>query len=84
MAFYTYFKSVNEADAWCRGKGARYHHSASRKGYRSTCSHDEDPKPYSIEPYKGRYGEGFVLSHFNNAPGCVKSNNYYRIDYYII
>lgn len=49
-----------------------YHHTSLTRGY--------IPKKYAaiVEPYKGRFGEGYIL-HWPNSG----SNQYHEISYYI-
>lgn len=51
--------------------GYKEHHSAYKQGYVKV-------KTFEVEPYKGRYGEGFVYG-FNNP----NSSRYKNITYYV-
>ena len=59
------------------------HHEASKKGYVSV------KNGRSVAEYKGRFGNGFVVSLPNNEGfhsrlfGMTKSNNFYNIVYFI-
>lgn len=52
--------------------GYRYHHSALRAEY---CSRRSS---FTIKPYAGRFGRGFVVLYPN-----YRSNNYSPCDYYV-
>lgn len=53
-------------------RGYRYHHSALRATY---CSRRT---PYTIRPYSGRFGTGYMVLYPN-----PHSNNFSPCDYYV-
>ena len=59
------------------------HHEASKKGYVSA------KNGRSVEEYKGRFGNGYIVSIPNHEGfnsrlfGMTKSHNYYNIVYFI-
>lgn len=59
------------------------HHEASRKGYVSA------KNGRIVSEYKGRFGNGYIVSLPNNEGfksrlfGVTKTNNYYNIVYFI-
>lgn len=57
---------------------AKFHHTASRKGY---IGGDEPKTTY----YEGKFGKGYIISYPNKfgLKNGRKSNNYYKIEYYI-
>lgn len=71
-------KTLAEIEQMVKDGKLYFHHSSSEKGYISaksaTIAYD----------YCGRFGKGYVV-RFPNKEGFngKKSNNYYRIDYYI-
>lgn len=55
-------------------RGYRLHHGAYARGYVSR----KPNAPVRVDPYKGRFGEGFIV----HLP-CYDSTQYHRITYYI-
>lgn len=50
-------------------QGYKIHHSATHRGYHSV-------KCVTVNPYKGRFGEGFIIEH--NDP---RTTNYHTVTY---
>lgn len=55
------------------GRKAYYHHTATCRGYVSVKAVVED----TIEPYKGRFGEGFVVYSHNDRSTMYCYKRYY-------
>lgn len=78
------FGTFNEAAEYCESQGAFFHHSSSEKGYRSTCRYKQNPEPYGVVEYNGRYGKGYKILGYNNDRNICDgfmSNRYYKVWY---